>query len=391
VIGFEEAQMRVLGLASPVARQTLPIGEARGRWTSAPLLARRTQPARDLSAMDGYAIRSADLDGPWRLVGEATPGASLDRGLQAGETARIFTGAALPAGADTIVIQEEVARDGDSVRPLGAPPVAGAFVRVSGTDFREGDALLAEGEQMTPARIALAAMAGHGDVSVHRRVRVAVISTGDELVPAGTATGLDRLPSSNGPMLAAMFAGLPVDITDLGIVRDDRAALKAAFLAAKECDLIVTTGAASVGDHDLVRPALLDAGATIDFWKIAMRPGKPLMAGRLGDAVVLGLPGNPVSAFVTATLFGVPLIARLAGAADPLPLRVSAILGEPLPQVGPRTDFVRSRWRDGRLVTVGAIDSGLTAPLSRADALVVRPAGSDALEAGASVAAILLA
>lgn len=390
MIGFDEAQARVLALAEPVECETVPIADAHGRWTAAPVVALRTQPARNLSAMDGYAVRVADLPGPWRVIGEATPGASLANGLSAGDAARIFTGASLPADADTIVIQEDVVRDGQTLRLLGAPPSAGAFVRAAGSDFREGETLIAEGERLTPARIALAAMARHGALAVRRRVRVAIISTGDELVAAGEPADVDRLPSSNAPMLAALFAATPAEVIDMGIVRDDRAALTAAFRTAASCDLIVTTGGASVGDHDLVRPALLDAGGAIDFWKIAMRPGKPLMAGRLGDAVVLGLPGNPVSAFVTATLFALPLVARLSGAADPLPKRLRATLGEPLPAVGSRADFVRARWHEGRLRTVGPIDSGMLAPLSNADVLIARAAGAKALPAGAMVEAIAI-
>jgi molybdopterin molybdotransferase len=217
--------------------------------------------------------------------------------------------------------------------------------------------------------IGLAAAAGHGELPVRRAIRVAIVSTGDELVPAGTMVTGAQLPSANAPMLGALLADLPVTIIDGGIVPDDLAAMTAAF-ASIDADVIVTTGGASVGDHDLVRPALLAAGGSLDFWKIAMRPGKPLLAGRLGDAVMLGLPGNPVSAFVTATLFLRPLIAHLSGAADPLPRRLSAPLAHPLAANGVREDYIRARLTPAGLDAYPVQDSGMLA------ALIVRPIGA---------------
>jgi molybdopterin molybdotransferase len=392
MIDVEEAQARILALHAPVSMEVVPLLEATGRWTANAIVAKRTQPAHDLSAMDGYAIRYEDASGPWRVIGESAAGTPFAGPVGPSEAARIFTGAALPTGSDTVVIQENIARSADEISlSSNGPKALGEHVRKAGSDFTSGATLIEPGQHLTPARIALAVMGGHGTIAVRRRLRVAIISTGSELVPPGTETGPDRLPSSNAPMLAALMRNLPVDVVDLGIVPDDLSALTAAFTQAKTCDIVVSTGGASVGDHDLVRPALNAAGASIDFWKVAMRPGKPLMAGRLGDTVVLGLPGNPVSALVTAILFLRPLIAHLSGAATALPSRLKVRMGEPLPAVGPRTDFIRAHWQDGSLVPTFPGDSGMLFPLAGADALVVRAPNSVALEAGEQVEAILLA
>ena len=377
MIGVEEAQTRIIALHAPVSIEAAPILESVGRWTSAAIVAKRTQPAHDLSAMDGYAIRFPDAAGPWNVIGESAAGIPFTGEVGPFQATRIFTGAA---------------RDGDRIILSGnGPKSLGEHVRKSGSDFTTGTTLIEQGQLLTPARIALAVMGGYGAVPVRRRLRVAVISTGSELVPAGTETGPDRLPSSNAPMLTALLRNLPVDVIDLGIIHDDLTALTDAFAASKTCDIVVSTGGASVGDHDLVRPALNAAGANLDFWKVAMRPGKPLMAGRLEDTVVLGLPGNPVSALVTAVLFLRPLVAHLSGASEPLPPRMHVRMGEPLPAVGPRTDFVRAHWQDGSLVPTFPGDSGMLFPLAGADALVIRPAGSAELPAGSTVEAIQLA
>lgn len=392
MIGVEEAQTRILALHAPVSMEVVPLLEAAGRWTAAPILAKRTQPAHDLSAMDGYAIRHADAPGPWQVIGESAAGTPFTGEVGPAQAARIFTGAALPTGADTVIIQENITRETNEITLSdNGPKSLGEHVRKAGSDFTADAILIHPGQRLTPARLALAVMGGHGTIAVRRRLRVAIISTGSELVPPGTDTGLDRLPSSNAPMLAALMQNLPVDVVDLGIIPDDLTALTAAFNASKTCDIVVSTGGASVGDHDLVRPALNAAGANLDFWKVAMRPGKPLMAGRLGDTVVLGLPGNPVSALVTATLFLRPLVAHLSGATDALPARIFTTMGEPLPATGPRTDFVRAHWQAGSLVPTFPGDSGMLLPLAAADALVIRAPNAPALEAGSIVEAILLA
>ncbi len=379
MIALEDAQRRLLALAKPVPAETIPLHSAADRYAAADIIAKRTQPVRDLSAMDGYAVRFADERGPWRLIGQSAAGAAFAGSIGPGEAVRIFTGAALPQGADTVIMQEDMRTEGDTIY-LSAPLelVAGRHVRKTGEDFTSGDLLASAGDLMTPARIALAAMGGHGEVSVRRPIRVAILSTGDELVPPGAPTQEDQIPASNSVMLQALLTAPACETTDCGIVRDDLATLTEVFRSLSDADIILSTGGASVGDHDHVKPALEAAGAHIDFWKIAMRPGKPLMAGQLGTALVLGLPGNPVSAFVTATLFAKPLIAALSGVPSPLPNRQKAVLGAGLPAVAKRTDHVRAILENGRATPIGLNDSAALHALARANALIVRPADSPA-------------
>lgn len=385
MISVTEAQQRLFALAAPVAVERVPLSDAAGRWAAEPVAALRTQPELPLSAMDGYAIRFADLPGPWRMIGESAAGRPYAGAVGAGEATRIFTGAALPDGADTILVQEEARRDGETLTLDGeGPPHIGAHVRVAGLDFTTGETLIDAGARLAPARIALAAIAGHATLPVRRRIRIGIAATGDELRTPGEALATGQLPESNGAMLAAMLASLPVELVDLGILPDRIDALTTAF-AAVDTDLLVTTGGASVGDHDLVRPALEAAGAAIDFWKVAMRPGKPVMAGRMRDTVVLGLPGNPVSAHVTALLFVLPMVAHLSGATDPLPRRRNAILGGPLPSNGPREDYIRAAHRDGQVYPADRQDSSMLRILAASDSLIVRPPHVPAAIAGDSV------
>lgn len=371
LLSVADAQARIVGAARRVASERIALISAAGRYAATDVMALRTQPGTDLSMMDGYAVRYAELPGPWRVVGESAAGRPWSGTLAAGEAVRIFTGAAMPAGANCVLVQEEAGRDGDTVRLAGEGPRGpGGNVRRRGLDFTAGDRLVARGDLLTPARLAVAAIGGVAEVTVARPVRVALAATGDELGAIGST---DRLPESNRLMLIAQLAGLPVEIIDLGILPDRRDALRDAFLGA-EADLIVTSGGASVGDHDLVQPALLAAGGTVDFWRIALRPGRPLLAGRLGTAHVLGLPGNPVSAFVTAELFVKPLIRALAGATDPLPRTGSARLAEPLPANDSRADYLRGqRGPDGRVSVAAIQDSSMLLTLARADCLVIRP------------------
>lgn len=386
-----DAQARLFAASQKVESERVPLRAAAGRWAAEDVVALRTQPAADLSAMDGYAIRFADLPGPWRLIGESAAGRPFAGTVCAGETVRIFTGAGMPEGADTVLIQEEARRDGDRVTLDGEGPLShGRNTRRKGLDFTAGETLVSAGQRLTAARIAVAATSGHGTLCVNRRIRVALAATGDELVPPGSALEGLQLPESNGAMLAAMLADLPVDVIDLGILPDRLETLRDAF-ASVEADLLVTTGGASVGDHDLVRPALEAAGATIDFWRIALRPGKPMMAGRLRETTVLGLPGNPVSAFVTATLFVKPLVAHLAGAVDPLPPTITALLGEDLPANNARTDYLRAELRNGRAYAASIQDSSMLLTLARANCLIVRPASAPAVHAGDSAEVLVIA
>ena len=377
-----QAHSRLLAPAPPAATQTVPLREATGRWAAEPVRARRTQPELPLSAMDGYAIRHADLPGPWTVIGESAAGRPFTGSIAAGQATRIFTGAALPPGADCVLVREEARRDGAQLILDGeGPGHVGRNVRQAGLDFNEGDTLIAPGERITPARLAIAATAGHATLPVRPRIRVAIAATGDELRAPGEPLAPGQLPESNGVMLAAQLADLPVDIADLGILPDRQDALEAAFVAV-EADILVTTGGASVGDHDLVRPALEAAGAVIDFWRIALRPGKPMMAGRLHDTV---------SAFVTTILFLKPLVAHLSGAADPLPRTARATLAEPLPANGPRTDYMRAAHRDGGVVAAAIQDSAMLHPLARAECLIIREPYAPAAAIGDSVEILQIA
>lgn len=393
LIPVAEAQARLLALARPAAPIAVPLAEATGRWAAADICARVDHPFADVSAMDGYAIRFADRPGPWRIVGEVAAGAPPGLVIGAGEAARIFTGAPVPAGADAILVQEEAARDGDVMRMAGeSPPRAGAHIRRRGFNFAAGDVVIPMGARLTAARIGLAAMAGHGALPVRPRVRVALLSTGDELAAPGTELGPGQIYASNAPLLQALLADLPVDLVDHGLVPDRLDRLTEALSdAAGQADIVVTSGGASVGDHDLVRPALIAAGATLDFWKIAMRPGKPLMAGRIGTTVALGLPGNPVSAFVTAFLFLRPLVAAFGGAADPLPPIIRLPLAAPVGANGPRADYMRALLGPDGVRALTSQDSAALGTLAAADALIVRPPHASAADAGEMVDVHMLA
>ncbi len=387
-----EAQARILALAAVLPVERAALSKASARWLAEPLIALRDQPWADLSAMDGYAIREADLPGPWTVSGESRAGGTPPSApLGAREAMRIFTGAPLPDGADCILIQEEAAREGDRLTLTGDPPSCGHHVRAKGSDFRTDAMLLPVGTKLGPAGLALAATAGHGTLAVRRRPRVALISTGDELVPAGAPCPPGKLPSSNAVMLAAMLESEGAEVVDLGLVPDDLAALTAAFAdAAARADIVVSTGGASVGDHDLVGPAIVAAGGALDFWKIAMRPGKPLMAGTIGPAVMMGLPGNPVSAFVTAMLFLLPLVRHCAGAPDPLPRFGDVPSGVALPPGGSRAEYLRGRVEGGRVVTIVSRDSAALGALASADALIERPIDAPAVAPGEIVRALAI-
>lgn len=383
LLPVEEAQARLLAKAQPRAHETVPLTQAPGRTLATDLIAQRDQPAADLSAMDGYAIRFADLPGPWTLAGTSAAGGPLPPPLHTGQATRIFTGAPLPAGADTVIMQEDCESDGTILRLTVPPPAQrGKHVRPRASDFAHGQHLVPAGTPLSPTHIALAALSGHGQVAVHARPRVAILSTGSELVPPGSAVPQGALPASNAVMIAAMLSPLGCIVEDLGIVPDDRAAITAALVCAAQADIILTSGGASVGDHDLIVPALQDAGGHVDFWKIAMRPGKPLICGALGNAVMLGLPGNPVSAFVTAFLFALPLVRAMSGSSSPLPPTQQGILASPLPPGGTRAEYLRGHREGGRITPVVGQDSAATLALSRANCLIVRPAHVPAAVAG---------
>ncbi|MBR2172098.1 gephyrin-like molybdotransferase Glp [Sphingopyxis sp.] len=384
LLPVEEAQARLLALRAPLASENITFSELLGRYLSNDVVALRDQPAAPLSAMDGYAIRFDDLPGPWSVIGETAAGAAPDRSVEAGEAMRIFTGAMLPAGADTVIVQEDVARDGERLTLTGdGPGTQGRHIRARAADFSAGDCLLPAGTRLTPGAIAAAAMSGAGQLAAGRRPRVAILTTGDELVQPGHPLAPGQIPDSNGAMLAAMLAGEVAEAVLPHHIRDDRATLaKLLKELARRHDVVVTVGGASVGDHDHVRGALEDAGGELDFWKIAMKPGKPLIAGTIGDAVLLGLPGNPSSAYVTATLFLLPLVRHLAGARDPFPAVHRAPLAAALAEGGTRRDYLRARLEGGQLTPRFGQESGLTLPLASANALLIRDIGAPARAAG---------
>ncbi len=381
-----EAQARLLAMAAPLPDEAVPVAQAAGRWTTRGIASHRSQPAIDLSAMDGYAIRHADMPGPWRIIGESAAGAAFAGKLSPGEAVRIYTGAGMPGGADTVILQEDVSREGEVLRLTGDGPGArGRHVRHTGSDFSADQRIISAGTRLSPAHVALAALAEHGELPLPRLPRIALVSTGSELVPPGEPTRADQIPSSNSVMLRAMLGSLPCDVTDIGIVPDSLDALTGCFAGLRDHDIVVSTGGASVGDHDLVKPALEGARGAIDFWKIAMRPGKPLISGKLGNAVFLGLPGNPVSAFVTAHLFLLPLVRKMEGCPSPLPDTAQAVLGCAMPSVGGRDDYVRGRISEGEVTPLVQQDSAAMLGLSSANCLIRRPAHSAMAQTGEMV------
>jgi len=392
LLGLEEAQARLLALAPQLPPETVPVEAALGRFLAEDVRAARTQPAADLSAMDGYALSPGD--GPWQVVGESRAGAPLAAALGPGEAARISTGAIVPEGADRVLLQEDALRDGETLTAAELPP-PGRHIRRRGFDFAAGDLLLARGSRMTPARLALALAGGHGAVTVPRRLRVAVMDSGDELAADPAACLPHQTPASNAAMIAAMLGPLCCGVTRIGPVPDDRTALAAALAEAESADLLVTSGGASVGDHDLVKPALAAWGAETAFWRVAIKPGKPLLVATRqrasgGAQVILGLPGNPVSSFVTAFLFALPLVRAAMGDPDPLPRAVTMIAGEDLPPTEKRREFLRAVVEGDRVRLAGSQDSSALSALAAADALIDRPAGSAAVGAGEALRVFLL-
>jgi molybdopterin molybdotransferase len=389
----EQARNEVLRGVKPIADiERVPLMNAAGRVLAAPLLATLTQPPFAASAMDGYAVRAADVTSlPARLkvVGEAAAGHALATRIGPGEAARIFTGAPLPDGADAIVIQENTTRDGDRVTIIAGEPDA-EHVRPRAGDFSLGDQLFATGRRLGVHEITIAAAAGHPQLAVRRKPRIALLATGDELVLPGTTPRADQIVCSNPYGIAALVAAAGGEPLFLGIAADTRESLDAHIARAADADVLVTLGGASVGDHDLVGPVLQARGLSLAFWKIAMRPGKPLMFGALGAQRVLGLPGNPVSSLITARLFLVPLIHALLGLPAEPEVTATAFAATALPANGPRAHYMRATKRqrtDGALevVPVRSQDSSLLSPLIDADCLIVRPIGAPAVTVGDAV------
>lgn len=396
MISPDDARRRILSALSPLPAERIAAAEGLGRVLAEAITAGRTQPPADLSAMDGYAVRAADaaaVPAVLNLAGESRAGARRRGALRPGEAMRIFTGAPLPAGADSIVIQENTEALPGSVRILQAPE-PGRHIRCAGLDFHEGEALLAAGTRLGPRHLALTASANRTRIAVHRRPRIGLLATGDELIRPGALHGPGQIIDAVTPSLGAFVTACGGIACDLGIAADDAVSLQTLAKSAAHMDMLVTIGGASVGDYDLVKSALGESGLALDFWKVAMKPGKPLIFGRLGTTPMLGLPGNPVSALVTALLFLVPAIDRLQGAAPRLPVRMMATLTKDLKSNGPREDYMRAnleRTEAGPRVTPHSVqDSSMLAVFARSDALLVRPPHDTPRTAGEAVEVLLL-
>lgn len=385
---------RLLAGVEPLPAETVPLNEVLGRVLAADLKALRTQPPFAASAMDGYAVRSreAQTGAELKVVGMSRAGERFAGALGPGEAVRIFTGAAIPDGADAVLIQENADREGDRIR-VREPVAEGRNIRPAGLDFKAGEVRLEAGRMLDAHAISLAASMGHAALAIRRKPRVAVLANGDELVPPGAIPGPDQIVSSNAVGLVALVRESGGDAIDLGIAPDRREAIAAFVDRASGADILVVTGGASVGEHDLVQEALKAKGMALDFWKIAMRPGKPLMVGRLGDMRVLGLPGNPVSTFVCAELFLRPLIRAMLGLPT-APDIVTAKLTTAMPANDSREDYVRARLSrsDGgyEVTPFGVQDSSMLSSLAAAGALIVRPPHAPATGARDAVPALLL-
>ncbi|MCI4665808.1 MAG: molybdopterin molybdotransferase MoeA [Neomegalonema sp.] len=394
-----DAARRLFDMARPVGLETVGLAEAEGRVLRRDLVAARTQPPFDASAMDGFAVRRAEADvgARLRVTGEAAAGGAPPPDLAPGCAVRIFTGAATPLGADAIALQEDVdvsEEDGRLWATIRDPLESQSYIRPAGGDFQQGQPLLKGPRRLSPEDVALAAAAGRPWLHVSRRPRIVLISTGDELALPGEPLGPGMIVASNAYGVAAMLRREGAQVEIAPIASDDPEALTEAVRDAAGVDLIVTLGGASDGAHDHARAAFRAAGAELDFYKIAMRPGKPLAAGRLGAALVLGLPGNPVSAMVCARLFAIPLVGALTGMTPALPKRSSFLLGAPLAQNGPREHYERARLENSaegaRAIPARSQDSSLLSILAAADILIVRPPFDPPKAAGDAVECVIL-
>ena len=375
------AQHGLLHLLPAMPVEPVSVDDALGRYCAEPVMAQRTQPPADLSAMDGFAVAG---DGPWTIVGESRCGAPFAGELAPNEATFVSTGAVMPGGADAVLIKENAEVEGRNLSAT-TPPASGRHIRREGFDFRSGDEILPAGARIGAAELALLLGGGCRTMVTARKPQLAIFETGDELLidPKGDATS--AIPASNGAMLAAMCAGEPCIARRHAPLPDRLDDIASALQAANEADLVVISGGASVGDHDLVRPALERIGAKIAFWKVAMKPGKPLMVATRGSQVILGLPGNPVSSFVTGMLFMLPAVRRLCGSANPMPVKLPVFAAEDLPPVGTRMEFLRGTIdADGGRPLLQQDSSGLGA-LAQANCLIERPAGCAGVKAGTVV------
>lgn len=393
-----DAMAAILAGADALPEEMVPLEDAFHRVLARDIASLRTQPPEPMSAMDGYAVRAADakLGAKLRVIGEIAAGKPFDRPLQTGEALRIFTGGVLPAGADAVVIQEDTTRDSDIVG-INEAAISGKHIRPAGVDFNEGDVLLRAGTRLTDRDLALAAGMNHPSLPVRRRPVVAVLATGDELVMPGAVPGPGQIVLSNGFALRALARAEGAEVIDLGIAVDTLEATTSAIQRAIDlkADVLITTGGASVGDHDLVQQSLINAGVEMAFWRIAMRPGKPMMHGRRQGMRVIGLPGNPVSSYVCGFLFMVPLLRALSGRIEVAHALEPAVLGRDLAANDQREDYLRTRLEtraDGTVVATPVIkqDSSLLGNLAVAEGLLIRKPFAPAAAAGDSCAIMRL-
>ncbi|OED47632.1 molybdopterin molybdenumtransferase MoeA [Rhodobacteraceae bacterium (ex Bugula neritina AB1)] len=385
MIPVSEARTHLLSLVQQLETEEVPLAKAAGRVLARPLQARRDQPPFSASAMDGYAVNAAEVEmhAMFKVIGEAAAGHAFDGRVGAGQAVRIFTGAPVPQGASFVVIQEDVSRSGDLIT-ITDEPGSNHNIRPRGGDFTDGQAIAAP-RLLTPSDIALLAAMNIPTVPVTRRPEVALISTGDELVMPGGTPGPDQIIASNTFGLKAMLEAHGARARILPIARDTESSLRTAFELAEGADLVVTIGGASVGDHDLVGKVAQDLGMERSFYKVAMRPGKPLMAGRMGGAAMVGLPGNPVSAMVCGHVFLAPVIRALLGLPAETDQLKTATLSAPLPANGPREHYMRAKVENGHLAAFDNQDSSLLTILAEANALLIRAPGDCARSAGETV------
>ena len=393
LLPVEAAIAAILKRVPTPSGETVPLANAAGRVLLAPVIATHDQPPFNASAMDGYAVRASDIVAGHRLalIGTSQAGAGFSGTMQPGQSVRIFTGAPVPAGADTVIMQEEARVDGDFVA-FTSQPRLGHSVRPLGNDFAAGQTLVNAGVRLAPMQLSVAAAANTADLLVAKRPRIALLATGDELVLPGSVLGPDQIVSSNSFGLRPLLVPYAETVTDHGIARDDRTALRSKLDAvfADAPDIVITTGGASVGDHDIVQDILLELGVTLDFWKINMRPGKPLMFGTRGKTLVFGLPGNPVSAMVTAMVFIRPALRQWLGYPEPAHWRLP--LAGPTPPNTARRHFMRAQLlhtaTGPEAMPISQTDSGHTSSMARADLLIVQPEFDPGQLPGAIVEAI---
>lgn len=390
LMAVAEALQRVLADARPLPPETVNLDDALGRVLTDDVVALRTQPPAAVSAMDGYAVRAEDVaKAPvtLKVIGEVAAGHPFTGTVGPGEAARIFTGGVMPAGSDTVVIQELTTQDANGVT-IQKPTALARNVRAEGIDFAQKQILLRKGRRLSDRDLMLAAAMNYPRLNVHRKPKVGVLGTGDELVPPGSTPETGEIVFSNGFALGALARNNGAEVRDLGIAHDRIEDITAAVHRARElgADILVTSGGVSVGEHDLVQRALTTEGLELSFWRVALRPGRPMMHGRLGDMQVLGVPGNPVSSYVCAFLFLVPLIRKLAGRTDLTHLPQSARLGSDLPANDERADYLRATLHEGPNGPVATPlpvqDSSLMAPLAKADCLLIREPHAPAAAAG---------